>query len=456
MVGFSSSYTSPALASMAQPNSTLHVTKSQESWIGSLLPLSALFGGILGGPMIETLGRKRTILATGPPFILSFLLISFARNVGLVMGGRCVGGVCVGIASLVLPLYLAETLTPEVRGSLGLLPTVFGNGGILVCFIVGKYLDWSQLALLGACLSIPYILLGFMIPETPRWYIGKNNAKAAQKSLQWLRGEGGAEDIGREMAEMQTVYEVQRVAGDAGGGDGSGHHLRPLLVSLGLMFFQQLSGINAVIFYTVKIFQDAGSTIDSNLSAIIVGVVNFASIFVATFLIDRLGRKPLLQVSGLSMLLTLTVLGGYFYVKDEYADGTVDVTPYGWLPLTSFVIFVVGFSIGYGPIPWLMMGEILPAKIRGVAASVTTAFNWSCTFVVTKTFADISASLGSHGAFWLFAVCCAIGIAFVALFVPETRNRTLEDIEKKFRRKPSAVGVDPGPAQPDKRISSIA
>ncbi len=127
-------------------------------------------------------------------------------------------------------------------------------------------------------------------------------------------------------------------------------NLKPLTISLGLMFFQQLSGINAVIFYTVQIFQDAGSTIDENLCTIIVGVVNFMATFIATLLIDRLGRKILIYISNVAMITTLFVLGTFFYYKNS---GT-NVDHLGWLPLASFVIYVVGFSLGMGPIPWLM------------------------------------------------------------------------------------------------------
>lgn len=175
------------------------------------------------------------------------------------------------------------------------------------------------------------------------------------------------------------------------------------------------------------------------------------------------------------MIITLGTLGTFFYFKNSGAD----VSEYGWLPLVSFVIYVIGFSLGFGPVPWLMMGEILPgnllnlfvfkansiilchsycilfiiAKVRGSAASLTTAFNWTCTFIVTKTFTDIIASLGNHGAFWMFCSICFIGLFFVILFVPETRGKSLEDIERKFasskssrqRRLSSIVNLKPSP-----------
>ncbi|XP_015109398.1 facilitated trehalose transporter Tret1 isoform X2 [Diachasma alloeum] len=445
VVGFSCSYTSPALPSM-NATAPFEFDEQISSWIGSVLPLAALFGGIVGGPLIEYLGRRNTILATAFPFIGAYLLIAMANTYWLVLAGRALCGLCVGIASLSLPVYLGETIQPEVRGTLGLLPTAFGNIGILICFVAGRYLDWSYLAFLGACLPVPYLLLMFLIPETPRWYISKGRTKRARKSLEWLRGKNA--DVTEELGGVEKTHvESER---------NSGHsalevllqpkNMKPLAISLGLMFFQQLSGINAVIFYTVEIFKSAGSSIESNLSTIIVGIVNFASTFVATALIDRLGRKILLYISSAAMIVTLATLGFFFYFKEHNYEG---VSAVGWLPLVSFVIYVIGFSLGFGPVPWLMMGEILPAKIRGPAASIATGFNWSCTFIVTKTFKDIIGIIGASGTFFTFAIICVAGLVFVIILVPETRGRSLEEIERRLtgpvRRMSAIANMKPVP-----------
>lgn len=164
VVGFSSAYTSPALVSMKDRNITsFEVTDQSGSWVGGIMPLAGLVGGILGGPLIEYLGRKNTILATATPFIISWLLIACATHVAMVLVGRALSGFSVGVASLSLPVYLGETVQPEVRGTLGLLPTAFGNIGILLCFVAGNYMDWSELAFLGATLPVPFLILMFLI-----------------------------------------------------------------------------------------------------------------------------------------------------------------------------------------------------------------------------------------------------------------------------------------------------
>ncbi|XP_058125935.1 facilitated trehalose transporter Tret1 [Anopheles ziemanni] len=444
VVGFSSAYTSPALVSMENRNITsFEVTKQEGSWVGGIMPLAGLAGGILGGPMIEYLGRKNTILATATPFIIAWLLIACASHITMVLVGRALSGLCVGIASLSLPVYLGETVQPEVRGTLGLLPTAFGNIGILLCFVAGNYLEWSGLAFLGATLPIPFLLLMFLIPETPRWYVSRNREDRARKALQWLRGRKA--DVEPELKGISKSHQeaIRHASNNAILDLLKKANLKPLSISLGLMFFQQMSGINAVIFYTVTIFKAAESGLDEKISTIIVGIVNFIATFIATVLIDRAGRKMLLYISDVAMIVTLMTLGGFFYMKDNGHD----VSNIGWVPLTAFVVFVLGFSLGFGPIPWLMMGEILPGKIRGSAASVATAFNWTCTFVVTKTFPDISASLGMSGAFWMFGSVSLVGLLFVILYVPETQGKSLEDIERKMmgrvRRMSSVANIKP-------------
>ncbi|GBP39806.1 Facilitated trehalose transporter Tret1 [Eumeta japonica] len=424
IVGFSSGYTSPALPSM---NVTFAVTTEQETWVGGLMPLSALVGGAIGGPLIEYFGRRRTIAAIAVPFFIGWMLIANASNIFVVMAGRAFSGFCVGIGSLAFPVYLGEVLQSEVRGALGLLPTAFGNIGILLAFLAGAYLNWSQLAFLGAALPIPFFLLMLGTPETPRWYVTHGRVNDAKRSLQWLRG--SKTNVERELEDLtRTQAEADYLGGSGISQLFDFKYRRAVLIALGLMLFQQLSGINAVVFYASKIFKMSGSNIDKDLCSIILGIVNFISTFIATALIDRLGRKILLYISSVTMILTLVTLGAYLYVLKI----GMDVAAFGWIPLLSLVLYVLGFSIGFGPIPWLMMGEILPARIRGNAAAIATGFNWTCTFIVTKTFQNIVDAINLYGTVWLFSAICLIGLLFVILCVPETRGISLEEIEKKL------------------------
>ncbi|XP_045773729.1 facilitated trehalose transporter Tret1-like [Maniola jurtina] len=425
IVGFTSGYTSPALLSM---NETLSITKDEGSWVGGLMPLAALVGGIVGGPLIEYVGRKLTIMCISIPFFIGWMLIANAATVTLVFAGRALCGICVGVGSLAFPVYVGETIQPEVRGALGLLPTAFGNIGILLAFFAGNFLNWSNLAFLGAALPVPVFLLMIIAPETPRWYVSKGRADDARKSLQWLRGKNvDTEKEMRDLMRSQTESDLTKGSNTLGQLF-SKKYLPAVLISLGLMLFQQLSGINAVIFYASELFIMAGSSLDKDMCSIIIGVVNFVSTFIATAIIDRLGRKMLLYISSISMITTLTVLGSYLYIRDM----KVDVSSYGWLPLACLMIYVLGFSIGFGPIPWLMLGEILPSRIRGTAASLATGLNFACTFIITTSFHKIVQLINMSGAMWLYSVVCIVGLLFVIFFVPETKGKSLEEIEKKL------------------------
>lgn len=346
------------------------------------MPLAALIGSAVGGPMLEYLGRRNTIITTAVPFIAAYLFIALANSSTFILIGRGLSGFCVGIASLSLPVYLGETVQPEVRGTLGLLPTAFGNIGILMAYAAGYGLNWSGLAYLGAALPIPFLVLMFLIPETPRWYVSQGKEPRARKALQWLRGrdadvEPELKGIMKSQAEAER-HQSQNIARELL----QRNNLKPLAISLGLMLFQQFSGINAVIFYAQSIFKESGSSMNDSEGTIIIGCVNFIATFVATLLIDRLGRKALLYISSVVMVISLALLGTFFYYKNTGAD----VSHLDVMPLICLMGYVMAFSLGFGPIPWLMMGEILPGKIRGSAASVATAFNWTCTFIVTKTF----------------------------------------------------------------------
>lgn len=197
------------------------------------------------------------------------------------------------------------------------------------------------------------------------------------------------------------------------------------------MFFQQFSGINAVIFYTVTIFKSAGSTMDPQVSSIIVGVVQVLVTFAAAVLVERAGRKILLVQSSAIMCLCLTVLGIYFHLKDHDHN----VSAIGWLPLFSMVMFIVSFSLGYGPIPWMIMGELLAPEVKGIATALTVLFNWTAVFIVTKSFPILIELVGSDCTFWIFAIIMALGTFYgiVALF--ETKGKSNAQIQLMLAEK---------------------
>ena len=416
VVGYASAYSSPAESTMVQE---LNITKSETSWIFSLLPVGALVGSLSGGPFVEFFGRKKTLILTDIIFVVAWSINYLAHNYWTMYVSRILNGYSVGITSFALPVYLAETLQPSIRGRLGLFPTTFGNFGILICFVSGNIFEWRQLAAIGILFTLPFLTVVWLIPETPRWYLSKGKVRHARTSLQWLRSKSC--NISKELEELQRVQNPRNTV------KCTRPHFRAFSIVLGLMFFQQFSGINAVLFYTTQIFEESGSSMDASFCTAIIGIVNFVSTFIAAVLVDRLGRKILMYASCVTMATMLGVLGLYFYLLKVRGS---DLRAVEWLPLSCFIVYVLGFSFGLGPIPWLMMGEVLPAAIRGSAASMAAAFNWGCTFVITKTFPLFVDSVGTHYAFWFFALVMVGAVGFLKVAVPETKKRTLEDIER--------------------------
>ncbi|CAG7718364.1 unnamed protein product [Allacma fusca] len=210
-----------------------------------------------------------------------------------------------------------------------------------------------------------------------------------------------------------------------------GQVLKPTGVSMMLMLLQQVGGINAVIFYAVDIFKDANTGLDENVSAIVIAAVQVVFVLVSTLLVERLGRKILLVVSELGMAVSLLALGIYFYIKEHEPEKAATL---GWLPLTSLVLYIITYNLAMGPLPWTMMGELLPPHVKSITSSIATAFCWGLGFLIAKFFKDMLAVLTSYGCYWLFSACSFAGFIYCLLVVPETKGKSLEEIQRHFSK----------------------
>jgi hypothetical protein len=210
-----------------------------------------------------------------------------------------------------------------------------------------------------------------------------------------------------------------------------GQVLKPTAVSMMLMLLQQVGGINAVLFYAVDIFKGAGTGMDENLSAIIIAAVQVVFVGVSTLLVERLGRKLLLVVSELGMALSLLALGVYFYIKENDEEKAAAI---GWLPLTSLVVYIITYNLAMGPLPWTMMGELLPPHVKSVTSSLATAFCWGLGFFIAKFFKDMLFAFTAAGCYWIFSACSFAGFIYCLLVVPETKGKSLEEIQRHFSK----------------------
>ncbi|XP_064482679.1 solute carrier family 2, facilitated glucose transporter member 8-like [Ornithodoros turicata] len=424
-------YSSPAIPSLREANGTssIMLSESEESWFGSIMTLGALICSPLAGMLVDWTGRRWAMLITSAGFLVAWLLIGFAGNLALLYLGRFLTGCFTGVISLAVPVYVSEISRPEVRGILGAGIQLSVTLGILMVYISGKYFEWNALAFI--CIGPPgamALLMTFMA-ESPRWLLRKGRRQEALKALQFLYSKDTdyeaechliEENIRMSPKERFHIREL-----------GQPYIFKPILLSLFLMFSQQYSGINAIMFYAVSIFEATGVNIDPKNCMIIIGVVQVGATLAATLVMDCVGRRLLLQCSLGLIGASLLVLGAFHWEK--YTKGDEAVAGVTWLPLLCVSIFIVGFSCGMGPVPWLMMGELLPLRVRGFATGIATFFNWSMAFLVTKGFNDMRRILHVHGTYWFFFAIMTVSFVVVTLFLPETKGKTLEEIELAFR-----------------------
>ena len=329
---------------------------------------------------------------------------------------------------MLTPLYLAEISPARERGAIVSLNQLCITAGILVSYLVGYSLasaidGWRWMLALGAVPGIVLSLGMLVLPESPRWLAGHGRMNDAESVLRRLRGTADVSqelttlrrDIAREDRKPAGAWELL-----------SPRLRRPLIIGVGLAMFQQITGINTVIYFAPIIFQSAGlsSAATSILATAGVGAVNVIMTIVSIWLIDRLGRRQLLYWSLGGMAVTLFVLSAAFFVG---ASGEL-----AWIAVLSVAAYVGFFAIGLGPVFWLLIAEIFPLALRGRAMSLATVANWGFNLIVSATFLNLVGVVGSTGAFLVYGVLSVGALAFVGMTVPETKGRSLEQIEAEL------------------------
>lgn len=404
------------------------ITTGQEELIIAMVSLGAIFGAISGGPLSDYFGRKKVVLSSSLLFIVSAIGLSLSNTVAELIIWRTIVGLAIGVSSATAPLYIAELSPRYIRGALVSLNQLAITIGILGSYLIGLlFVDSKSWRIMFALAAIPaalqFIIMSFF-PESPRYLTKVGMREKAMNVLARFRGS-------REDAELEVVHIEKMIKHKKA-------HWRvlfskkvapALLAGVGVTVIQQITGINTIIYYAPTIFQFAGYTSDraALLATTWVGVVNVLMTFVAIYLLDKAGRKPLLQFGLGGMVLSLIILGVGFHT-DALPQSAI-----GIIAVICLFVYIGSFAYSLGPVGWLLNSEIYPLHIRGMAMGVATCANWLSNFIITSTFLDLVNHLGKTGTFWLYAVIGILGMLFIWRRVPETKGKSLEDIEEFWK-----------------------
>jgi SP family galactose:H+ symporter-like MFS transporter len=424
LFGYDTGVISGALLFIRQ---TFNLSSTMQELVVSAVLIGAVLGAVAGGILADRFGRRRMIILAGVIFTLSAIGTSLAGNIATLITGRIVVGIGIGIASFTSPMYMSEISPAKIRGSLVSINQLAVTIGIVVAYLIDYAFSgiqgWRYMFGIAAVPSTALVIAMWRMPPSPRWLMSHDRSDKARAVLKRIRN---SRDVGGEMKEISDSLARQQ--------GGAADLLHPLLrmaliVGVGLAVFQQITGINTVIYYAPTIFEFAGFKTAgfSILATAGVGVVNVGFTVLAIRLMDRVGRRPLLLIGVAGQIVGLAILGVAFQLHQL-------ATVIGYLAIISLAIYVGSFAIGLGPVFWLMISEIYPLRVRGAAMSIATFANWGLNLVVAVTFLTLVGALGRPDTFWLYAVIGLGAWLFIYRLVPETRGRSLEEIEEHWRQ----------------------
>jgi len=399
----------------------------QTEFAASSLLAGCVAGASIAGMLSDRYGRRRVLVFSALLFAASSLGAALPRVLAEFAAARFLGGIAIGVASVLAPLYIAEVAPPGIRGRLVSLNQMAIVSGILLAYLVNWGLSflgpgsWRWMFASAAVPSLAFFAALFFVPESPRWLTKQGRYGEA---LEILTRVAGSERGAAEMRQIRATIDEE---------SGSLAQLlepglrRALLIAVVLAVLQQITGINTVLFYGSIIFKEqVGNHSESSAIAanVLVGAINFAATIVALWIIDKVGRRPLLIVSAGGMALAETGMGVAFLFHP----------PPGALILALIGMCAACFAVGMGPGVWVMMSELFPTRIRGRAMSIATISLWLACVALTFTFLSLVSAIGASGAFWLYASMCVATVLFVWRVTPETKGRSLEEIEKFWKR----------------------
>jgi SP family sugar porter-like MFS transporter len=415
-------------------------TPSQIGWAMSSALVGCLVGSLVSGGLSDRFGRKRLLILAGFLFTGTGIMTALAPSFSFFIGNRLLGGVAIGLASNLSPMYIAEISPASMRGKfvsvnqltivIGILAAQLVNwliaepvpAGATAADILASWngqTGWRWMFGAEAVPAFLFFLLMFLIPESPRWLVKNGREAEAEKILDRVGGTGFAGQALGEIRETLASGEIRKVLFRSLLGPGLA---KVLVVGVVLAIYQQWCGINVIFYYAEEIFTAAGYGVSGVLfNIVITGTVNLIFTLIAIRLVDRLGRKPLMMAGSAGLAVVFGLIGASYAVHSR-----------GVHLLALVVVAMALYALSLAPVTWVLLSEIFPNRIRGAAMSVSTFSLWSACFVLTYTFPLLNKGLGPAGTFWIYAGISVFGFIFIRSRVRETKGKTLEQIEREF------------------------
>jgi sugar porter (SP) family MFS transporter len=405
--------------------------------VTSWVTLGALFGALVAGATADRIGRRWTAVIAGVLFAIGAVVQATAPDAGVLTVGRVVTGLGVGFASVVAPLYAAEMSPKWIRGRFVSSYQLAITVGIFFAYLADDALTpsdrWRTMFALAVIPGVALVIGFLVMPESARWLLKMGRREDARASLVKV---DGADVADAELATLESDLQAEEREGTASWGEVFGRGLRRALwVGVGLAVFQQVTGINAIIYYANEIFAEAGfTTAEEQAKATLyaVGLTNVLATLIAVAWVDRFGRRPLLFTGLVGMAVSLAAVGFSFAILETEPAGETSTTVGGIVTVLALVVFIASFAFSMGPVVWTIISEIYPNRVRGRAIAVATAVNWFSAFVVAQFFLSIVDAIGESTTFFIFSGLCVVTYVFVWRYVPETKGRSLEEIQERW------------------------
>ncbi|WP_069658659.1 sugar porter family MFS transporter [Arcticibacter eurypsychrophilus] len=427
LFGFDTGVISGALPFLKQ---YWHLSDASIEWITTTVLIGAIIGALGSGKLSDIIGRKRMIIINAIIFAIGAIGCAYAPTLLVLIIMRIIIGIAIGITSYVVPMYISEISPTRVRGALVTLNQLMITLGILLSYTADYWLSddanlesWRNMFLVGFFPAAVLLIGMFFLPETPRWLISKDRWDEGVKILNTLEDE---DLIEQTLADLKKEVEHSKKNKTTSKEILKPWLRAPLIITIGIFFFQQFSGVNTIIYYSPMIFKIAGvvSNTASIIPAIIIGTVNVLACLASVFLLDKVGRRKLYFIGMIGMIPSLALLGACFHFKEELGSS---LPVFAVLSIVCYIIFI---AISLAPLGWLLISEVFPLNVRGVGMSIGSLAHWGFNAIITFTFLKLVNSLGIDYTFWSYGIICLFGLVWGYFYIPETKGKSLEEIEK--------------------------